>query len=189
MYDTSNILHLDCIFTVHLTPLCLVILYVIMPISIIYVKVSHRFSLRLVYRICPFCPWVFLTSSVMVWTDDRLVTEDGAVSINEEGSFIHNTKLGTHSYTKWILSTTKQPIWSCATLSWMNTLYSSVVVISGLKSRTWYIVVLASAQISWPARHAPAMVLALIACAVTPLFCRLKTCSLANSKDSLYNPF
>src|SRR5882762_7589818 len=108
MYDTSNILHLDCIFTVHLTPLCLVI---------IYVKVSLSFSLRLVYGICPFCPWVFLTSSVMVWTDDRLVTEDGAVSINEEGSFIHNTKLGTHSYTKWILSTTKQPIWSCATLS------------------------------------------------------------------------
>ena len=113
----------------------------------------------------------------------------GLYSINEEGSFIHNTKLGTYSYTKWILSTMKQPIWSCATLSWMNTLYSSVVVISGLKSRIWCIVVLASAQISRPVRHAPAMVSALMACAVTPLFCRLKTCSLANSKDSLYNPF
>ena len=51
MYDTCNILHLYCIFTVHLTLLRLVILYVTMPISIIckYVKVSHRFSLRLVY--------------------------------------------------------------------------------------------------------------------------------------------
>ena len=35
MYDTSNILHLYCIFTVHLTFLRLVILYVTMAISII----------------------------------------------------------------------------------------------------------------------------------------------------------
>jgi hypothetical protein len=58
MYDTSNILHLYCIFTVYLTFLRLscMSLWQFQLYSSVFVntsKVSHRFSLRLVYVLEP----------------------------------------------------------------------------------------------------------------------------------------